>query len=483
MPFPAAIPLLLFAAVADFNAEISRVAETGGGRVTVPAGVWEMRGPLVLKGGVELHLERGAELFFPDDFSLYSDALVSAQDAERVSVTGEGTFRTRAGGWHGAEGRKRPRPRFFRFSGCRKVLLDGFRIRESPNWTIHVRESEDVTIRNLDIVCHGANTDGIDLDSVDGALIENCRLDQGDDGFCMKSGKNAEGRRRGKPTRNVTIRNCTVVNAHTLLGIGSELSGGVENVTLENCTVEDTVWRVLFVKTNAARGGYARNITVRNVTAKRAKCTLFEIMTDYQWERRERKENPEIVRTKIGGIGISGVRCGDAWYVYDLHGDGELPVRGVSVADCEVKRLSRGIGRVENVEGFSAERVRGEAPPVAIWCDDADAIHRCGESAVFTVQAGDGFAGGPVRIAFENPGEAAPPPFEIDFATQKVFRASCTRRTPGYLRIVAEHGGGRAGCVAAFEPWRAAGGGPLGDLWELQLGKTEARRLTEWYGK
>ena len=75
MPFPAAIPLLLFAAVAVFNAEISRVAKTGGGKVTVPAGVWEMHGPLVLKGGVELHLERGAELFFPDDFNNPEDTI------------------------------------------------------------------------------------------------------------------------------------------------------------------------------------------------------------------------------------------------------------------------------------------------------------------------------------------------------------------------------------------------------------------------
>ena len=221
-----------------------------------------------------------------------SQPLVSAIGATNVSVTGRGTFEARVGYWHSPGFRKRGRPQFFHFGNCRHVALDGFRIRNSPNWTIHMFCTDDVTIRNLDVRCKGPNTDGIDLESVQGALIENCRLDQGDDGFCMKSGRNREGRLRARPTRDVTIRNCTVVNGHTLLGIGSELSGGIENIRLEDCTVEGEVWRVLFIKTNPARGGYVRNVTVRNVKAARAKCSILEIMPDYQWKTRDSLANP-----------------------------------------------------------------------------------------------------------------------------------------------------------------------------------------------
>ena len=329
----AALSVAVSAAELDLQARLDAAARSGGGRVDVPAGEWTV-GPLSLGSGVELHLEEGARLIFPDDSALYSgkSALVAAVAATNVSVTGKGTFEAKVGYWHGEAFRKRiPRPRFFQFRDCRNVKLEGFRLRNSPNWAIHLLCTDDVVIRGLDLRCAGPNTDGIDLESVQGALIENCRLDQGDDGFCMKSGKNAEGRRRGRPTKNVTIRNCTVVNGHTLLGIGSELSGGIENILMENCRVEGEVWRVLFIKTNPARGGYARNITVRNVKAARAKCSIFEIMPDYQWLKRDKPLNPEIARTPIENITVENVVCQEGWYAYELRGDAQCQPKGITL--------------------------------------------------------------------------------------------------------------------------------------------------------
>ena len=106
------------------------------------------------------------------------------------------------------------------FIDCGKVRVEDVRIRNSPNWTMHFALTDDVTVRGVDSRALGRNNDGIDLDSVNGALIENCTLDQGDDAICMKSGKNMQGRLRNRPTRNVTIRNCTVGHGHTLLGRG-----------------------------------------------------------------------------------------------------------------------------------------------------------------------------------------------------------------------------------------------------------------------
>lgn len=57
-------------------------------------------------------------------------------------------------------------------------------------------------------------------------LIEKCKFDQGDDGVVIKSGRNQDAWRLNTPTENVVIRDCHIVNAHTLLGIGSEMSGG-----------------------------------------------------------------------------------------------------------------------------------------------------------------------------------------------------------------------------------------------------------------
>ena len=381
---------------------------------------------------------------------------MSAVGATNVSVTGCGTFEAKVGYWHAPGFRKRGRPQFFHFGNCRHVVLDGFRIRNSPNWTIHMFCTDDVTIRNLDVRCEGPNTDGIDLESVQGALIENCRLDQGDDGFCMKSGRNREGRLRARPTRDVTIRNCTVVNGHTLLGIGSELSGGVENIRLEDCTVEGEVWRVLFIKTNPARGGYARNITVRNVKAARAKCSIFEIMPDYQWKTRDCLTNPEIVRTPIEDVTVENVVCDEGWYAYELRGDPALPPRGLTIRNCEMKLSSRGDPIATDIDGLKVEGLRAPVAPFSIWCDDPDSLYKCGQKAVFNVRSS--LTSGVARVRLDNFGSKVLQEFDVDLAGKREFTIEGTRDVPGFLLLTVKCGKNEKRWGAAFSPEKITAG-------------------------
>jgi len=428
------------AAPIELQPKLDAAAKAGGGRVVVPAGEWTT-GPLTLGSGVELHLEYGARLVFSDDPSLYPNAraLVMAVGATNVSVTGTGTFEAKVDYWHGeAFRRKIPRPRFFQFKDCGNVRFEGFRVRNSPNWTIHLLCTDDVTIRNLDLQCDGPNTDGIDLDSVQRALIENCRLDQGDDGFCMKSGKNADGRRRARPTKDVTIRNCTVVNGHTLLGIGSELSGGIENITLENCRVEGEVWRVLLIKTNAARGGYVRNISVRNVTAARAKCSIFEIMPDYQWLRRDKPTNPEIVYTPMENVTVENVVCDEGWYAYELRGDPACPPKNITLRNCEMKNPSRGEPIAKNIDSLKIENVKSGIAPFSVWCDDPDSNYRCGDEAVFTVRSS--LTSGIAKVRLDNFGDKVLSEFKVDLSKQRQFTVKGGRDIPGFLLLTVKCG-------------------------------------------
>ena len=451
--------------LSDIQSRIDAAAKSGGGRVTVPAGEWQT-GPLRLASGIELHLEEGARLVFPDDPDLYPmqevafegqvrrqhQPLVSAIGATNVSVTGRGTFEAKVGYWHAPGYRKRGRPQFFHFGNCRRVTLDGFRIRNSPNWTIHMFCTDDVTIRNLDVRCKGPNTDGIDLESVQGALIEHCRLDQGDDGFCMKSGRNREGRLRARPTRDVTIRNCTVVNGHTLLGIGSELSGGIENIRLEDCTVEGEVWRVLFIKTNPARGGYVRNITVRNVKAARAKVAIFEIMPDYQWKTRDSLSNPEIVRTPIEGVTVENVVCDEGWYAYALRGDPELPARDMAIRNCEMKLSFRGKPIAKDVVGLKVEGLRAPEEPFSVWCDDPDSLYTCGQKAVFIVHSA--LTSGIAHVRLDNGDSKVLQEFDVDLAAKRDFTIEGMRDEPGQLQLTVTCGKIVKRWSATFSPGR-----------------------------
>src|SRR5204863_7894766 len=108
------------------------------------------------------------------------------------------------------------------------------------------------------------NSDALDLESCRRVLVRGCTFDAGDDGICLKSGKDAAGRRIGLPTENVRVEDCTVYHAHGGFTIGSEMSGGVRNVRGANCTFVGTDIGLRF-KSTRGRGGMVEKIDISNV--------------------------------------------------------------------------------------------------------------------------------------------------------------------------------------------------------------------------
>ena len=85
------------------------------------------------------------------------------------------------------------------------------------------------------------------------------------DAICIKSGKDEDGRRRARPCRNLIVDNCTVFHGHGGFVVGSEMSGGVENVSVSNCRFLGTDVGLRF-KSCRGRGGVVRNIHIRDIT-------------------------------------------------------------------------------------------------------------------------------------------------------------------------------------------------------------------------
>ena len=368
-----------------FAAAFAAAERAGGGRVTVPQGRWTT-GAIRFRSNCELHLDDGAEVVFSQDPADYLPAvftswegmecvnycpLVYAYGCTNVAITGTGTLRAFDGKWEDtawypwvpqANGVKaarlqlytwgatdfpvekreiwkmenaHTRPHFIQFNRCKNVRLDGFRVRNSPFWTIHLYQCEDASVRGLDVYAHGNNNDGIDIEMSRNVLVEKCVFDQGDDGVVIKSGRNRDAWRIGKPTENVLVRDCEIRNAHTVLGIGSEISGGVRNVLMKDCTAGD-VNRVFFVKTNRRRGGELENIACENVSARSAKYSLFEIATDilYEWANFPDYENRT---TRISDIRASRIFAETALHDVIVAGDPSLPPSGVRWSDVKAR--------------------------------------------------------------------------------------------------------------------------------------------------
>ena len=119
------------------------------------------------------------------------------------------------------------RPVMVSLVNCKNVLLQGIIFQNSPAWNLHPLMCEniiidDVLVRNPS---YAQNGDALDLESCKNALIVNSRFDAGDDGICIKSGKDADGRKRGRPCENVVVDGCTVFAGHGGFVVGDALVG------------------------------------------------------------------------------------------------------------------------------------------------------------------------------------------------------------------------------------------------------------------
>ena len=359
------------------NRAIAECSAKGGGRVLVPSGIWTT-GALVLKSGVELHLAADAVLAFaegPDDYPLlpspkgYDERngkrpapFIRADGATNIAITGRGELRGNVKYWFRRDRLGHSRPGFVWFDSCRNILISDVKIRQSAFWTIHTRLCTDVVLRRLDVECvrdiaHTyTNTDGVDIDSCSKVLIEDCTFDQDDDVICMKSGKNETGRRLGVPTEFVAVRRCTARRGHGLLAAGSELSGGIRNIYMTDCHVDGEVDFFLRIKTNRARGGFAHDITVENISGKRVKYETFRIETDYPESGGVKKP---YFFTDIENITVRNLRCGSAHDGISLKGFAEHPARNVRVEDVAIGSVRKNLVRMnENVEGVVIENLR-----------------------------------------------------------------------------------------------------------------------------
>ena len=161
------------------------------------------------------------------------------------------------------------RPNLLVFTSCKKVLLEGVTFQNSPAWCLHPLMCEELTIRGIYAKnpWYAQNGDGIDVESCKNVVLENSTFDVGDDGICIKSGRDEEGRKRHKPTENMVVRNCTVYHAHGGFVIGSEMSGGARNLYVYDCTFIGTDVGLRF-KTTRGRGGIVEKIYVHNINMK-----------------------------------------------------------------------------------------------------------------------------------------------------------------------------------------------------------------------
>lgn len=158
------------------------------------------------------------------------------------------------------------RPVLLNIVHSRKVLIEGCTFKNSPAWCLHPRGCNHITIHNVTVnnPWYSQNGDALDLESCTNAIIAGCHFDAGDDAICIKSGKDEDGRRHAEPARGIIITDNVVYHGHGGFVVGSEMSGGVQNIWVNNCTFMGTDVGLRF-KSCRGRGGLVENIYISNI--------------------------------------------------------------------------------------------------------------------------------------------------------------------------------------------------------------------------
>jgi polygalacturonase len=368
-----------------FRKAIAACRKAGGGEVFVPAGTF-VTAPFALTDNMALVLERGATIRGSENFNDYERTNASGHDAEgkasilplisgknltNVAIRGAGTidgaglawwqrFRAERAAGAPQEGQPRAagqpvehaRPKLVLLTGCKRVLIQGVTLKDSPQFHLVPNGCSDVTVEDVQISApaDSPNTDGIDPTGSRNVLIRHCTIDVGDDNISFKSNPN-EG-----ATENVLVTGCTFKHGHGA-SVGSNIGGGIRNITVEHCTFEGTDNGVR-IKSARDRGGVVEQVTYRDLTMKNVGVAItINLFYFDKTGQRERQAKPVTATTPIvRDVRIANVTIDGAKTAGEIIGLPEMPITSVLLENVDIK-AQRGL-TVQDAKAVELRAVR-----------------------------------------------------------------------------------------------------------------------------
>ena len=361
---------------------IDKVAAQGGGHVIVPEGLWLFT-PIQMKSNVDLHLEDNAIMVLTDDKTLFSQEKKSnrclpgiwAVDAQNISITGNGIIDGNGKYWRPVKRGKQSdvewkryqemggtlsddgkmwypynlkghsnitskgekeqnlRADLVSFTNCKRILLKGITVQNSPRFHVHPLFCSDIVIDGISVRCpwNAQNGDGIDLTNCQRALITGCTVDVGDDGICLK-GRGGDSGNVKQPSRDILIQDNKVYHAHGGFVLGSNIIGGMENIVVRHCSFSNTDTGLRF-KSAIDRGGKTKNVYIYDIMMNDINNEAITFSCDYENKQKEGKVCiPYFQDIHIRNIFCT--ECGTGLYAKGLTDD--KCVKDITIKDCVI---------------------------------------------------------------------------------------------------------------------------------------------------
>lgn len=350
------------ATAAVIQRAIDAASGSGGGVVTVPAGIWTS-GTIWLRSGIELNLADGAVLkaspnlddynaldAFEQNYSITNEQwtgrhFIIFHEIENAAITGHGVIDGNSEAFYEEKApprrpgipvwrdgirmakdktRLRAGPMIFCIE-CRNLRFEDFTAKDSPCWCLTLQGCDGVKVRGYKVRCGptDGNSDGIDICTCTDVAVDDCDIVTGDDAIAITSSLAHLKHHTRAVCERIRVTNCRL---HTsAMGIRFGVGEGlVRDVEISDVTVDHAGWAVSFETYYGVFKGHGvdmEGIVFNRLTAKDCYGN---------W------------RVRAGGdMIVNGVRritfkgCAFGGLVYgNLIGDATMPIRDIRFDNC-----------------------------------------------------------------------------------------------------------------------------------------------------
>ncbi|XP_058105652.1 probable polygalacturonase [Magnolia sinica] len=336
---------------------LSQFSSNGGGQLFIPAGKW-VTGSFNLTSAFTLYLHKDAVILGSQDMNEWPlidplpsygrgrdapggrySSLITGSNLTDVVITGDnGTIDGQGALWwqkFHSKKLKYTRGYLIELMYSNQILISNLQLINSPSWNVHPVYSSNIIVKGITIIApvRSPNTDGINPDSCTNVRIEDCYIVSGDDCVAIKSGWDEYGISFGMPTKQVIIRRLTCISpTSAVIALGSEMSGGIQDVRAEDIHAIDSESGVR-IKTAPGRGGFVKDIYVRGFTMHTMKWAFW--MTGSYGSHADGKYDPNAIPV-IESISYSNVIAENVTMAGRLEGIQNAPFTGICISNTTI---------------------------------------------------------------------------------------------------------------------------------------------------
>lgn len=260
----------------------------GGGNVLVPKGHF-VTGSICLKDNVTILLDADAVLLGSIKRTDYDRnrwyALILANGARNIGIGGKGTIDGRGkalaadtdemykkgliqGGYKDNRTHESERPQLIDFEHCTNIKISGITLKNAACWVQRYGRCDSLVIDGIKVRSTAFwNNDGIDLVDCTNTLVQNCDIDVGDDGICLKSDW------RDLSCNHILIRHCKVRSSASAVKFGTNSYGGFRNIKVDDIEVYNTFRSAIALE--IVDGGVMEDVEVSNIRAENTGNAFF----------------------------------------------------------------------------------------------------------------------------------------------------------------------------------------------------------------